>query len=184
MCHLPITVTQRLCPRAVRAPRLAKARSICRARRRMAAGLNTLLRRFTMRALLLIVLIAIGAYFAYTYWGNSRLHPSTQTVGTTGTIDAQKARNAGAEPGEKAANAANKVGETVGEAAITTKIKAKMALDDSVKSRTIDVTTNGDTVTLSGTVRSQAERNRALTIARETDGVKRVVDRLVVNPSA
>jgi hyperosmotically inducible periplasmic protein len=138
-----------------------------------------------MRGLLLIILLAIGAYFAYTYWGGStNLHPATQTVGTTGTIDAQKAREKGAELGEKAAAAANKVGETVGEAAITTKIKAKMALDDSVKSRTIDVTTNGSTVTLSGTVRTPAERTRALALARDTDGVTKVIDRLVVQPGA
>ena len=138
-----------------------------------------------MRGLLLIILLGIGAYFAYTYWGGStNLHPGTQTVGTTGAIDAQKAREKGAELGEKAAAAANKVGETVSEAAITTKIKAKMALDDSVKSRTIDVTTNDSTVTLSGTVRSQAERNRALALARDTDGVTKVIDRLVVQPGA
>jgi len=136
-----------------------------------------------MRTLLLVILIAIGAYFAYTYWGNSmHLHPSTQTVGTTGTIDAQKARNAGAELGEKAADAANKVGETVSEAGTTTKIKAKMALDDTVKSRTIDVTTKGTTVTLSGTVRTPAERSRAVALARETSGVTQVIDHLVVQP--
>ena len=138
-----------------------------------------------MRALLLLILLAIGAFIAYTYWGGStNWRTSTRTVGTTGTIDAQKARERGAELGEKAATAANKVGETVAEAAVTGKIKAKMALDDSVKSRTIDVTTNGNTVTLSGTVRSQAERNRAVALARDTDGVKQVIDRLVVQPGA
>ena len=47
--------------------------------------------------------------------------------------------------------------------------------------RTIDVSTTGTTVTLSGTVRSEAERNRAVALARETAGVTRVIDRLVVN---
>src|SRR5947207_1565970 len=139
-----------------------------------------------MRAILLTILLLVGAYVAYNYWtttgGRSRSDRST-TVGTSGTIDAQKARERGAELGEKAATAANKVGETVGEAATTTKIKAKMALDDSVKSRTIDVSTTGTTVTLSGTVRTEAERNRAVTLARETGGVTRVIDRLVVNAS-
>jgi hyperosmotically inducible periplasmic protein len=156
----------------------------------VAEHLKDAVRRFTMRAILLTLLIIIGVFVAYSYWGANGhwrspfSEPSTPSVGTTGTVDTKKARERGAELGEKAAEAANRVGETVAEAAITTKIKAKMALDDSVKSRTIDVTTNGDTVTLSGTVRSQAERSRAVTIARETDGVKRVVDRLVVNPSA
>src|SRR5205823_12628178 len=90
-----------------------------------------------MRAFLLIILIAIGAFIAYTYWGGSITWrtPSTQSVGTTGTIDAKKARETGAELGEKAAAAANRVGETVSEAATTTKIKAKLALDDTVKAR-------------------------------------------------
>ncbi len=54
---------------------------------------------------------------------------------------------------------------------MTTKIMAKMALDDLVKARTIDVTTDGPIVTLSGRVHSEAERDRAVRIARETEGV-------------
>ena len=68
----------------------------------------------------------------------------------------------------------------VSEAALTTKIKAKMALDDSVKARSIDVTTNGTTVTLTGAVRSQAEHDRAVALARETVGITNVVDRLTI----
>jgi hyperosmotically inducible protein len=91
-----------------------------------------------------------------------------------------KARERGAELGEKAAIATEHIREAAHETTITTKIKAKMALDDSVKSRTIDVATDGSTVTLSGTVGSTAERRRAVTLARETDGVTTVIDRLVV----
>jgi hyperosmotically inducible protein len=53
-----------------------------------------------------------------------------------------------------------------------------MALDDLVKARTIDVTTAGTTVTLAGSVESKAERERAVSLARETEGVTRVVDQL------
>ena len=62
----------------------------------------------------------------------------------------------------------------VHDASITSKIVAKMALDDLVKARTIDVTTDGPIVTLSGRVHSQTERERALRLARETD-VEQVV---------
>jgi hypothetical protein len=72
------------------------------------------------------------------------------------------------------------VGNAVDDAAITAKIKAKMALDDSVKALSVDVSTTGTTVTLSGTVRSQAERDRSVALARETNGVTRVVDHLVL----
>ena len=99
-------------------------------------------------------------------------------MATTGTIDKDKARERGAEIGEKTAVAVEKMKESVGEAQLTAKIKAKMALDDQVKARAIDVTTNETTVTLSGTVSSQAEHDRAMALARETKGVTRVVDAL------
>ena len=54
--------------------------------------------------------------------------------------------------GEKVAVAAAKVKEAAAEAALTSKIKAKMMLDDNIRARAIDVTTDGATVTLSGTV--------------------------------
>ncbi|PYR35752.1 MAG: hypothetical protein DMF93_21160, partial [Acidobacteria bacterium] len=90
------------------------------------------------------------------------------------------ARERGAAVGEKVAVAAEKVKETAAEAALTSKIKAKMVLDDDVKARSIDVTTNGTTVTVSGTVRSVAEHDRAIRLARETAGVTRVVDQLSI----
>ena len=55
-----------------------------------------------------------------------------------------------------------------------------MALDDSVRAVRISVTTQGSTVTLSGRATSSAERNRAVQLARETDGVTRVVDHIEV----
>ncbi len=70
--------------------------------------------------------------------------------------------------------------ESTHEAALTSKIKAKMVLDDQVKARSIDVTTNGSTVTVSGVVRSVDEHDRALRLARETAGVTQVVDHLRV----
>lgn len=64
--------------------------------------------------------------------------------------------------------------------ALTTAVKAKFVADDSVRALKIDVDTRDGVVTLTGQVRSQAEKDQALKIARETDGVKSVVDRLTV----
>ena len=142
--------------------------------------------RTIIRAFLVLLLLVVIGFVALGYWTRASVravrteHPA-EGVATSGSIDTEKARARGAEVGEKAAIAAERVKETVSEAALTTKIKAKMALDDTVKSRTIDVSTTGTTVTLSGTVRNEAERNRAVTLARETGGVTRVIDRLVVN---
>ena len=79
-----------------------------------------------------------------------------------------------------ASAATARVQETLAETGITAKIKAKMALDDAVKARAIDVSTEESTVTLTGSVGSRAEHDRALSLARETAGVTRVVDHLVL----
>ena len=135
----------------------------------------------TLRAVVLSLLIVIVALVAFSYLSGSAWlrmprtdHPVT--VGTTGSVET--ARERGAEVGEKVAVAAAKVKESAGEAALTSKIKAKMVLDDNIRARAIDVTTDGGTVTLSGTVRSVDEHDRAVRLARETDGVLRVTDRL------
>jgi osmotically-inducible protein OsmY len=141
--------------------------------------------RTIIRAFLILLLLIVVGFVAFGYWtrGSVRTvrteHPA-EGVATSGSIDTAKARERGAEVGEKAAIAAERVKETVGEAALTTKIKAKMALDDSVKARTIDVSTHGTTVTMSGTVGSALERERAVALARETAGVTQVVDRLQI----
>jgi hypothetical protein len=139
-----------------------------------------------MRSLLVLVVVGFLAYAAFNYWngagfpGQRRAVPA---VGTTGAVDVNTARERGAEVGEKVAVAAAKVQESTREAALTSKIKAKMVLDDQIKARTIDVTTNGSTVTVSGVVRSTEEHDRALRLARETSGVTEVIDHLRVQVS-
>ena len=64
---------------------------------------------------------------------------------------------------------------------ITAKIQAQYFIDPDVKARKIDVTTvAGGVVTLEGTVDSAAAEAEALRIARATDGVTRVENRLRV----
>jgi len=137
-----------------------------------------------LRTLLLVILFVVVGFLAYGWWtGTGFQHPVLtleRPTATSGSIDTAKARERGAEVGEQAAKAAAAVRETVDEAAITSKIKAKMALDDNVRARSIDVSTSGTTVTVAGTVRSQEERERALKLARETNGVTRVIDRLEI----
>ena len=84
----------------------------------------------------------------------------------------------GAKVGETTAKAVNKAKDAIAPDAVTAKIKSKMALDDLVKARNIDVDTNGTVVTLTGIVGSEAERKRALELAKETEGVTSVIDHL------
>jgi osmotically-inducible protein OsmY len=138
--------------------------------------------RALLRLVIVLVVLVGAAAFFLGWWGSGRARTvdSPPAVGTAGQVDAQKAREVGAEVGAKTAAAANKAGEVLTEGALTAKIKSKMALDDLVQARTIDVTTSGQVVTVSGTVRSTAERDRALQLARETAGVTQVIDRLTV----
>jgi hyperosmotically inducible periplasmic protein len=67
---------------------------------------------------------------------------------------------------------------------ITTAVKTKLAADDTVKAYKIDVDTKDHVVTLTGTVDNSAAKERAVTIARTTDGVNNVIDNLSVAPGA
>ena len=137
-----------------------------------------------LRTVVLSLLLVLIAFVAFSYlsgnaWTRFPRVTTPAAVGTAGSVEA--ARERGAEVGEKVAVAAAKVKDTASEAALTSKIKAKMVLDDSVKARAIDVTTDGTTVTLHGTVASVREHDRAVQLARETAGVTQVVDQLRVD---
>jgi osmotically-inducible protein OsmY len=138
--------------------------------------------RALLRLVVVLVILVGAAAFFLGWWGSSRIRPevSEPAVGTAGRVDTQKAKEVGAEVGAKTAEAANRAGTMLNEGALTAKIKSKMALDDLVRARTIDVTTTGQVVTLAGSVASEAERTRAVQLARETAGVTQVVDRLTV----
>lgn len=116
----------------------------------------------TIRVLCISVLIVLIAFVAFNYWSGGhawfRYAPDNRPaeVGPKGTLDDRAIRARGAEVGEKVAVAAEKVKDAAEEGAITSKIKAKMVLDDNIRARAIDVTTKGSTVTLSGVVRSVA----------------------------
>ena len=80
------------------------------------------------------------------------------------------------------AQATRNASELMNDAWVTTQIHAKFFLDPDIKGRDINVDTTAGVVTLRGEVHSAAEHNQALAKAKETDGVKRVVDKLVVTP--
>ncbi len=150
-----------------------------------------------MRTLLLLGLIAVGCLVAYNYNAGRDLFqlPGTsatalrdtvrETVGDTVRDSVRTAaRETGAEVRERASagvqTAVDRAEEAVTAAALTSKIKAKMALDDAVKASDIDVDTDGTVVTLTGTVGSEDEQRRAVRIATETAGVTKVENRLRV----
>jgi BON domain len=133
-----------------------------------------------LRAVVLIVVLVGGAAFLLGWWGNNKVRSGDpQPVGTTG-VNTKRAREVGAEVGERTAAAAEQARRALANSGITAKIKAKIALDDTVKALDVNIDTDGAIVTVSGTVDSGAQRERILQLARETDGVKQVVDRMQV----
>jgi hyperosmotically inducible periplasmic protein len=133
-----------------------------------------------IRRFIVLGILGVSGVAAYNYWSDSDwpLRPSAVSVDAQTTKrQAQRVAN---QAVVKAADAAHKLGDTMTESTLTAKIKSKMALDDYVKARAIDVDTSGSAVTLRGTVASKAERDRAVRLARETAGVTQVIDRLRV----
>ena len=65
-------------------------------------------------------------------------------------------------------------GEYVDDSVITTKVKAAVMNEPSLKSAEINVETFKGVVQLSGFIRSQADINKAVEVARSVPGVKSV----------
>ncbi len=91
--------------------------------------------------------------------------------------------------GDKTARAARKadakasaggLDANITDAWITTKIKTSFLNEDPLKGSDINVDTNNHVVTLKGTVASAAGRTRAVSLAKQTKGVARVVNNLTI----
>src|SRR5687768_10062872 len=134
---------------------------------------------------LAVIVVAAGVFFLG--WDIDRfrgIDSPRDVVGTSGEAAARDAgaaaRQAGSTARDKTAQAADATMRAIEDGRLTTKIKAKMALDDSVKALDLNVDTKDGVVTVTGQVTSEAERQRALALARETAGVSRVIDQLRV----
>jgi hyperosmotically inducible protein len=140
--------------------------------------------RALFKLVILLVILVAAAGFFLGWWTTRDVLPERDAVATAGRTTADRAREVGAQIGQKTAEAAKEAShaarEALGDGALTAKIKAKMALDDKVKALNLNVDTANQVVTVSGKVRSNAERERALALARETDGVRQVIDRLTI----
>jgi len=79
--------------------------------------------------------------------------------------------------------AAARAGEALQDGWLTTRIQAQYFADKQVKARYVDVSTTDRVVTIKGYVDSPAARERALQIARATDGVRQVNDQLLIGQS-
>ncbi len=71
-------------------------------------------------------------------------------------------------------------GEYIDDTVLTTKVKAALAADPVVKATEVNVETFRGTVQLSGFVSTPEARQRAVQLARATNGVRGVKDDMVI----
>ena len=111
---------------------------------------------------------------------------ATRVKGTSGKIEAKtsdaaaKTKEAGAKVVEKTKEGAEKTGEVATDTWITSRIKTKMVGEDVLKDSDVHVSTTDHVVTLTGSVKSAAGREKAASIARDVEGVKSVVNKIAV----
>ena len=102
-----------------------------------------------------------------------------KTVEATKTA-AEKTADATKTAAGKTKDAVSKSGEKITDGWITSRIKTKFMADDTLQSSSINVDTRDHVVTLKGAVPTEAARTKALGMAKEVEGVDKVVDALKV----
>jgi osmotically-inducible protein OsmY len=94
----------------------------------------------------------------------------------------EKTKDVAQDAAGKTKSAAAKTKDVTTDASITAAVKTKLLGDTAVRGLKIDVDTKDNVVTLTGTVRSAAEKAEAIRLAKTTTGVKSVVDKLTIQP--
>jgi hyperosmotically inducible protein len=116
----------------------------------------------------------------------ARAIPAPQSVAEKTKDGAEKVKDAVVKgvtiAAEKTKEGLSKSGEVITDEWITTKVHARFVNEDLLKASDISVDTNKRVVTLKGTVVGRAGRTKAGNIARRTEGVRRVVNRLTIGP--
>ena len=102
-----------------------------------------------------------------------------KTVEVTKT-GAEKTVDASKKVAGKTKEVFSKSGEKITDGWITSRIKTKFMADDTLQASAINVDTRDHVVTLKGAVPTEAARIKAMDLAKEVEGVDRVVDALKV----
>jgi hyperosmotically inducible protein len=92
-------------------------------------------------------------------------------------------RPAAQTPTQEAKQVPAKTGNAFTDSWITMKVHSQFIPEDALEGSDIDVDTNNGVVTLKGTVLTAAGRDRAVAIAKATDGVKSVTSQLRIGPA-
>jgi hyperosmotically inducible periplasmic protein len=122
---------------------------------------------------------------------NNNLIVTKDVKGTSGTVEktkegaekvGEKTKEGAEKVGEATKDGLSKTGEVITDSWITSRVHSKFIGEDMLKDSDINVDTKDHVVTLRGTVMSAAAKARAVSEAKEVEGVKSVVDHLTVGP--
>lgn len=115
--------------------------------------------------------------------GNSNTRAEATPVATASATPAYSEQQA-REEREKAKANKETIGQSLEDAWLHTKVVAKLITNADTPERKINVDVVDGTVTLRGTVDTAEGRTEAERLAKETDGVKKVVNQLKVVPAS
>jgi hyperosmotically inducible protein len=105
--------------------------------------------------------------------GEIRVEDVKEELARTGVVVRDKARKAG-----------EAIADAAADARVTAAIKARLLKEPGLSALSVHVETTDGLVTLSGTVNSHEQVARAVKVALETEGVKKVVSTLQVKPAS
>jgi osmotically-inducible protein OsmY len=106
--------------------------------------------------------------------------PDEPTAGEKIDNAATDSRDAARDMGDTLERKADQAGQAIDDASITTTIKGKYLVDDTLKGLQIDVDTEQGVVKLSGTVQSDTAKELATQIAQSVEGVVSVDNQLTI----
>jgi osmotically-inducible protein OsmY len=136
------------------------------------------------RVILLTFVVAFSVVSACTPKAEEQAKEVSQDVKDKAGEIAEGAKDKTKEIAQDVADKGKEVlaatGEAISDGWIVTKLKAKFADEKLLNDSKINVDVSDRVVTLKGTVPSAEAKARATTIAGGTDGVRRVVDELIV----
>jgi len=108
--------------------------------------------------------------------------PSMPALGASAAIAASQAMAGASQAVAGASQALGEASEKLGDAAVTAKVKTALLTAADIKAMQIDVDTKDGVVSLKGSQETQAAADRAVSVARGTDGVKAVESQIAVKP--
>jgi hyperosmotically inducible protein len=115
--------------------------------------------------------------------GSARIRRALTAIGVAASLSVCLAAGAAAADDTTPTAHSDSAGAAIGDAAITTKVKAKYLGDDRLKGSHIKVTTTNGVVTLTGSALGADSKSAAEELAKEVNGVKSVDDELVTSAS-